>query len=100
MSKAGLTQLARVATLELAPHGVRVGTLHPDKVFDTELWSDEVIASRAKSYDVSVETYKRQNLLRCEVTTRDVAEAAMAIVRMRATTGAQISVDGGSDRVV
>jgi len=100
VSKAGLTQLARVAALELAPHGVRVGTLHPDKVFDTGLWSDEVIAARAKSYDISVETYKRQNLLRCEVTTRDVAEAAMAIVRMRATTGAQISVDGGSDRVV
>ena len=100
VSKAGLTQLARVAALELAPHGVRVGTLHPDKVFDTELWSDEVIAARAKSYDVSVETYKRQNLLKTAVTTQDVAEAAMAIVRMRATTGAQIPVDGGSDRVV
>ncbi len=99
-SKAGLTQLARVAALELAPHGVRVGTLHPDKVFDTELWSNELIEARAKSYGVSAETYKRQNLLKAEVTTRDVAEAAMAIVRMRATTGAQIPVDGGSDRVV
>ena len=100
VSKAGLTQLARVLTLELAPRGVRVGTLHPDKVFDTELWSDEVIALRAKSYGVSIETYKRQNLLKTEVTTKDVAEAAMAIVRMRATTGVQIPVDGGSDRVV
>ncbi|AKF08244.1 bifunctional aldolase/short-chain dehydrogenase [Sandaracinus amylolyticus] len=100
VSKAGLTQLARVAAIELAPAGVRVDVLHPDKVFDTELWSDETIASRAKSYGVSVDRYKRQNLLRAEVTTKDVAEAALALVKMRATTGAQLPIDGGSDRVI
>lgn len=100
VSKAGLTQLARVAALELAPRGVRVSVLHPDKVFDTELWSDEKIALRAQSYGVSVEAYKRQNLLNAEVTTKDVAEAALALAKMRATTGAQIPVDGGSDRVI
>jgi rhamnose utilization protein RhaD (predicted bifunctional aldolase and dehydrogenase)/NAD(P)-dependent dehydrogenase (short-subunit alcohol dehydrogenase family) len=100
VSKAGLTQLARVAALEFAPAGVRVGVLHPDKVFDTELWSEETIALRARSYGIDVEEYKRRNLLRAEVTTRDVADAALALVQMRATTGAQIPVDGGSDRVV
>jgi hypothetical protein len=74
--------------------------LHPDKVFDTELWTDEKIALRAQSYGLSPDEYKRQNLLHAEVTTRDVAEAALALVRMRATTGAQVPVDGGSDRVV
>lgn len=99
-AKAGLTQLMRVAALEMAPAGVRVSAIHPDKVFDTELWSDEKISLRAKSYGVSVDDYKKQNLLRTEVTTKDCAEAVLALVRMKATTGAQIPVDGGSDRVV
>ncbi len=93
-AKAGLTQLARVAALELAPAGVRVSAIHPDKVFDTELWSDEKISLRAQSYGVTVDDYKRQNLLHAEVTTRDCAEAVLALVKMRATTGAQIPVDG------
>jgi len=101
-AKAGLTQLARVAALELAPHGVRVNVLHPDKVFDTELWSDAKIALRAEHYGLSVEAYKRNNLLGVEVTTADVAAVACAVVgpAFRATTGAQIPIDGGNDRVV
>jgi len=99
-AKAALNQLMRVAALELAEHGVRVSAIHPDKVFDTELWSAEKIALRAANYGISVDGYKRQNLLRAEVTSRDCAEAILALVRMRATTGAQLPVDGGSDRVV
>jgi rhamnose utilization protein RhaD (predicted bifunctional aldolase and dehydrogenase)/NAD(P)-dependent dehydrogenase (short-subunit alcohol dehydrogenase family) len=99
-AKAALTQLMRVAALELAEHGVRVSAIHPDKVFDTELWSDEKIALRAQSYGISVDAYKRQNLLKTEVTTKDCAEAILALVRMKATTGAQVPVDGGSDRVI
>lgn len=101
-SKAALTQLARVAALELGPKGVRVNVLHPDKVFDTELWSEATIAARAKSYGLSVEAYKKSNLLGVEVTTADVAALAVAMVGplFRTTTGAQIPVDGGSDRVI
>jgi len=101
-AKAGLTQLARVAALELAPHGVRVNVLHPDKVFDTELWSDEKIALRAAHYGLSVEQYERNNLLGVQITTADVAALACAVVgpAFRATTGAQIPIDGGNDRVV
>jgi rhamnose utilization protein RhaD (predicted bifunctional aldolase and dehydrogenase)/NAD(P)-dependent dehydrogenase (short-subunit alcohol dehydrogenase family) len=101
-SKAALTQLARVAALELGPKGVRVNILHPDKVFDTELWTDETIARRAESYGLSVEAYKKSNLLGVEVTTADVAGLAVAMVGplFRTTTGAQVPVDGGSDRVI
>jgi NAD(P)-dependent dehydrogenase (short-subunit alcohol dehydrogenase family) len=101
-SKAGLTQLARVAALELGPKGVRVNVLHPDKVFDTELWDDEKIALRAKNYGLSVEDYKRSNLLGIEVRSQDVAGIAAAMVGplFRSTTGAQIPVDGGNDRVI
>ncbi len=101
-SKAALTQLARVAALELAPRGVRVNILHPDGVFDTDLWTPELLARRAERYGLSVEEYKRRNLLRCEIRAVDVGElvAALASDLFAKTTGAQIPIDGGSDRVI
>ena len=101
-SKAALVQLARVAALELAPRGVRVNMLHPDAVFDTDLWTPEMLAKRAARYGLSVEQYKRRNLLGCEITARDVGELAalLATDHFAKTTGAQIPVDGGSDRVI
>jgi NAD(P)-dependent dehydrogenase (short-subunit alcohol dehydrogenase family) len=102
VAKAGLTQLARVAALELAASGIRVNVLHPNDVFDTAIWTPEVLAARAKEYGMDVETYRRRNLLRVEVTSADVAALAVALTgRLFAkTTGAQIPVDGGNDRVV
>jgi rhamnose utilization protein RhaD (predicted bifunctional aldolase and dehydrogenase)/NAD(P)-dependent dehydrogenase (short-subunit alcohol dehydrogenase family) len=101
-AKAALTQLSRVAALELATKGVRVNMLHPDKVFDTGLWSDEKIRLRAAHYGLDVERYKRSNLLGVEVLSADVAAlaAAMAGPVFRTTTGAQVPVDGGNDRVI
>jgi rhamnose utilization protein RhaD (predicted bifunctional aldolase and dehydrogenase)/NAD(P)-dependent dehydrogenase (short-subunit alcohol dehydrogenase family) len=100
--KAGLTQLARVAAIELAADGIRVNVLHPNAVFDTGAWTPEVLAARAAAYGLSVEQYKRNNLLGVEVTAHDVALAAAALVgpSFRRTTGAQIPVDGGNDRVI
>ena len=40
------------------------------------LWTDEVLASRAKAYNLTVEQYKKNNLLRTEVASKDVAELA------------------------
>jgi len=101
-AKAGLTQLARIAALELAPHGIRVNMLHPDAVFDTGLWTQEMLAGRAASYGLSVDDYKRKNLLRTEIRSADVGSlaAAMAGSLFGKTTGAQIPVDGGNDRVI
>lgn len=102
VAKAGLTQLARIAALELGQHGIRVNVLHPNAVFDTGLWTDEVLASRAKSYGLSVEDYKRNNVLKVEVTSADVARMAAGLLGedFARTTGAQIAIDGGNDRVI
>ncbi|WP_353572639.1 bifunctional aldolase/short-chain dehydrogenase [Candidatus Albibeggiatoa sp. nov. BB20] len=102
VAKAGLTQLARVAALELAKDKIRVNVLHPNAVFDTAIWTDEVLEKRAKHYGLSVEEYKTNNLLRVEVTSHDVAELACAMAGslFAKTTGAQLPIDGGNERVI
>ncbi len=101
-SKAALNQLMRVAALEWARDRIRVNSLHPDAVFDTAIWSEEVLAGRASHYGMSIEEYKRRNLLRCEVSSHQVAELAAELCGplFAATTGAQIPVDGGNERVI
>lgn len=102
VAKAGLTQLARVAALELASDGIRVNVLHPDAVFDTAIWTNEILENRAKHYGMTVDQYKRKNLLRTEVTSQDVATMVCAFAgsAFGKTTGAQIPIDGGNDRVI
>lgn len=101
-SKAALNQLARVAALEWGSDNIRINSLHPNAVFDTGLWTEEVLASRAKHYGLSVDAYKKNNILKTEVTSRDVAELAaeMCGSLFAKTTGAQVPVDGGNDRVI
>ena len=101
-SKAALNQLARVAALEWAKDGIHVNSLHPDAVYDTGLWTAELLASRAKAYDMTVDQYKKKNLLKTEVSSKDVAELAaeMCGPLFAKTTAAQVPVDGGNERVV
>jgi len=101
-SKAALTQLARVAALEWGADRIRVNTLHPNAVFDTAAWTEEVLAARAAHYGISVEAYRKGNVLGTEVKSRDVAELAAELCGplFAKTTGAQVPVDGGNDRVI
>ena len=101
-SKAALAQVARVAALEWADDGIRVNTVHPDAVFDTGLWNDDLLRERADNYGLSVDEYKTRNLLATEVTSAGVAKVAVELCSdtFSATTGAQIPIDGGNERVV
>lgn len=102
VSKMALTQLARVAALEWAGEGIRINMVHPDMVFDTGVWSDEVLQSRAANYHMTVEQYKRRNLLKTELNSHDVSELIVEMCGplFSKITGAQLPVDGGNDRVI
>ena len=71
-------------------------------MFDTGIWTPEVLAERARHYGLTIDEYRRSNVLRTDVRSRDVAELAaeMCGPLFAKTTGAQLPVDGGNDRVI
>jgi rhamnose utilization protein RhaD (predicted bifunctional aldolase and dehydrogenase)/NAD(P)-dependent dehydrogenase (short-subunit alcohol dehydrogenase family) len=103
-TKAGAHQLCRIASLELAPMGVRVNMVAPDAVFShgkrrSGLWA-EVGPERMKARGLDEagleEHYRNRNLLKARVTAHHVANAVMYFAtRQTPTTGATIPVDGG-----
>lgn len=101
-SKAALVQVARVAAMEWGPSGIRVNVLHPDAVFDTEIWGEDRLLQRAQSYNLSPEEYKARNILRTVISSRDVAELAATMLgpAFLKTTGTQVSIDGGNERTL
>jgi len=102
VAKAGLTQLGRIAAMELGSKGIRVNTLHPNAVYDTGIWTDEVLQARANHYGLTVDAYKTNNVLKVEVTSKDVAELVTLMLgsSFSKITGAQIPIDGGNDRII
>jgi NAD(P)-dependent dehydrogenase (short-subunit alcohol dehydrogenase family) len=102
VAKAGLAQLGRIAALEFGEKGIRVNTLHPHLVYDTGIWTDEILKGRAKNYGLTVEEYKTNNLLKIQLSSKDVALTTLALLgnSFRTITGAQIPIDGGNDRTI
>jgi NAD(P)-dependent dehydrogenase (short-subunit alcohol dehydrogenase family) len=102
VAKAGLTQLGRIAAMEMGKYGIRVNILHPNAVFDTGIWTEEVLKARAAHYDLTQEAYKTNNILKVEITSRDVAEIAVCMLghTFSKITGAQLPIDGGTDRTI
>jgi NAD(P)-dependent dehydrogenase (short-subunit alcohol dehydrogenase family) len=103
-TKAAAHQLARIASLEFAPLGVRVNMVAPDAVFSggahkSGLWA-EVGPGRMKARGLDEkgleEYYRNRNLLKARVTAEHVANAVIFFAtRQTPTTGACIPVDGG-----
>jgi NAD(P)-dependent dehydrogenase (short-subunit alcohol dehydrogenase family) len=102
VAKSGLTQISRLAAIELSKFNIRVNIIHPDCVYDTGVWSKKVLKERSKQYKISVEDYKRRNLLKTDVSSTDVAEWVVFLASNKSskTTGAQIPIDGGNDRII
>jgi len=103
-TKAAAHQLCRIASIELAPLGVRVNMVAPDAVFSdgarrSGLW--ETVGPdrmRARGLDAAglEEYYRNRNLLKARITADHVANAVLFFVsRQTPTTGATIPVDGG-----
>jgi rhamnose utilization protein RhaD (predicted bifunctional aldolase and dehydrogenase)/NAD(P)-dependent dehydrogenase (short-subunit alcohol dehydrogenase family) len=101
-AKAALTQMVRVAALELGQYGIRVNAVHPNAVFDTGIWDEKTLLARANAYGVTVDEYKTSNVLKKEVTSAQVARTIVALCGgdFSCTTGAQIAIDGGNERVI
>lgn len=103
-TKAASHQLARIASLELAPLDVRVNMVSPDAVFSdgkrkSGLWAEVgPDRMRARGLDEAglEDYYRSRNLLKVAVTADHVANAVMFFAtRQTPTTGATIPVDGG-----
>lgn len=102
VAKAGLTQLGRIAAMEFGSKGIRVNMVHPNAVYDTGIWTNEVLEARAQHYNQTVEEYKTNNILKTEVTSKDVARLVVTILgpSFSKITGAQVPIDGGNDRII
>lgn len=98
-SKAFAAQLSRYVTIEGGKYGIRSNIVNPDKIFKASaIWENGVLENRAKAKGISVEEYKRGNLLRIEVLPEHVANVVIELVKdniFGATTGAMIPIDGG-----
>ncbi|MBF0183442.1 MAG: bifunctional aldolase/short-chain dehydrogenase [Magnetococcales bacterium] len=103
-TKAAAHQLARIASLELAPLGVRVNMVAPDGVFSdgdrpSGLWAEVgPDRMRARGLDAAgLEAYyQNRNLLKARITASHVARAVLYFVTRQAPcTGVTLPVDGG-----
>ena len=103
-TKAAAHQLGRIASLELAPHGVRVNMVAPDGVFSegnyrSGLWAQvgpDRMRARGLDEEGLQEYYQNRNLLKARITGRHVSNAVLFFAtRQTPTTGVTIPVDGG-----
>ena len=102
VSKMGLIQLARLTALEWAADGIRCYVVNPNAVFDTNIWKDNMAEKRAAHYGMTLEEYRRNNLLKVRIWSRDVGELVADLCgdHFAKTTGFQLPIDGGNARVL
>jgi rhamnulose-1-phosphate aldolase/alcohol dehydrogenase len=95
ISKAATLSLARQYALEHGSDRIRVNAVNADRI-RSGLLNDDMIRSRAESRGVTEKDYMSGNLLGCEVTAEDVAQAFVHQALAMKTTGGVTTVDGGN----
>jgi rhamnose utilization protein RhaD (predicted bifunctional aldolase and dehydrogenase)/NAD(P)-dependent dehydrogenase (short-subunit alcohol dehydrogenase family) len=93
--KAATLSLARQYALEYGRDKIRVNAVNADRI-RSGLLTDEMIRTRAQSRGVTEKDYLSGNLLGCEVTAEDVAQAFVHQALALKTTGDITTVDGGN----
>jgi NAD(P)-dependent dehydrogenase (short-subunit alcohol dehydrogenase family) len=92
-SKWGLTGLTKSWAIELAPHGIRVVSIHPTGV-DTPL--NDGLAAMEGATPQEIAERSAGNLLPVPwIEPEDVAEAVVYLTRASFVTGTSLVVDGG-----
>ncbi|MGF6174515.1 bifunctional aldolase/short-chain dehydrogenase [Ensifer sp. 4252] len=94
-SKAALMALMRQYAVEHGADGITSNAVNADRI-RTGLMTDQMIEERSQARGISPESYMRGNLVRREVTARDVAAAFVHFAKARTSTGAVLTVDGGN----
>ena len=95
LPKAATLFLSRQYALEYGSIGVRANAVNADRI-RSGLLDDDMIASRSSARNMSIDDYMSGNLLKQEVTARDVAEVFLSQALARKTTGNVSTVDGGN----
>jgi rhamnose utilization protein RhaD (predicted bifunctional aldolase and dehydrogenase)/NAD(P)-dependent dehydrogenase (short-subunit alcohol dehydrogenase family) len=93
--KGAALSLARQYALEHGRDKIRVNAVNADRI-RSGLLNDDLIRSRAQARGITEQDYLSGNLLGCEVTAEDVAQAFVHQALALRTTGNVTTVDGGN----
>jgi rhamnose utilization protein RhaD (predicted bifunctional aldolase and dehydrogenase)/NAD(P)-dependent dehydrogenase (short-subunit alcohol dehydrogenase family) len=93
--KAATLSLVRQYALEHGRDRIRVNAVNADRI-RSGLLTDDMVRSRAQARGVTEKDYMSGNLLGCEVTAEDVAQAFVHHALALKTTGDITTVDGGN----
>lgn len=93
--KSGVLALMKQYALDHGDEGIRANGVNAGRI-RTGLMDDQLIEQRARARGISVKEYMSGNLLKVEVTAKDVAETFLHLALMEKVNAAVVTVDGGT----
>ena len=95
LAKSALLSLCKQYAVDYGSYGIRSNGINADRI-RSGLLNENMIKTRAKAREVSINDYMAGNLLLNEVKAEDVAKAFFHLALSKKTTGAVLTVDGGN----
>ena len=95
LAKSALLSLCKQYAVDYGSYGIRSNGVNADRI-RSGLLNENMIKTRAKAREVSINDYMKGNLLLNEVKAEDVAKAFFHLALSKKTTGAVMTVDGGN----